>query len=96
MKGDETENKKIGCTVNLMVKMFPLSLCDTVQRCQNWDGKGGDRNLGQASAAAESEHWEYRTEGQGLWGSPGGLWSNTLLKAGPNRSGSSEPRPAEF
>lgn len=27
MKGDETENKKIGCTVNLMVRMFPLFLC---------------------------------------------------------------------
>lgn len=47
MKGDETENKKIGCTVNLMVKMFPLSLCDTVKSC-SWDGKGWGRNLCQA------------------------------------------------
>lgn len=61
MKGDETENKKIGCTVNLMVKMFPLSLCDTVKSC-SWDGKGWDRNLCQASVASESKHWEYRKE----------------------------------
>lgn len=96
MKGDETENKKIGCTVNLMVKIFPLSLCDTVQRCWNWDRKGWDRNLCQASAASESEHWGDRTEWQGLWGSYGGLWSNFVLREGPNRSGSSGPFPAEF
>lgn len=67
MKGDETENKKIGCTVNLMVKMFPLSLCTPAQCCQNWAGKGWDRNLFQASVvASESKHWDDRTEQQGL------------------------------
>jgi len=49
MKGDETENKKIGCTVNLMVKTLPFSLCDTVQCCRNWGGKGWDGNVCQAS-----------------------------------------------
>lgn len=41
MKGDETENKKIGCTVNLMVKNFSLclSLCDTVQCNRSWNGE---------------------------------------------------------
>lgn len=96
MKGDETENKKIGCTVNLMVKMFPLSLCDAVQSCWNRDGKGWDRNLCQASVASESKHWDDRREWWGLWGSSGGLWSHLLLKAGPDRSGTSGLCPAEF
>lgn len=58
MKGDETENKKIGCTVNLMVKVFPLSLCATVQSHWNWDGKGWDRNLCQASPGMAEENEE--------------------------------------
>lgn len=96
MKGDETENKKIGCTVNLMVKMFPSSLCDTVQSHWNWDGKGWDRNLYQASVASESKHWDDRRKWWGLWGSSGGLWSDSLLSAGPDGSGSSGLCPAEF
>lgn len=82
MKGDETENKKIGCTVNLMVKMFSLSLCDTVQCCRNWGGKGWDRNLCQASVASESKHWDDRREWWGLRGSSGGSGPTRCLKQG--------------
>lgn len=56
MKGDETENKKIGCTVNLMVKMFPLFLCDPVQCCWNWCGKSWSRNLCRGSVVSECKH----------------------------------------
>lgn len=69
-----------------------MILCNAVQ---TGIGKVGIE-ICQASTASESEQWGDRTEWQGLWGSYGGLWSNFVLRAGPNRSGSSGPFPAEF
>lgn len=54
MKGDETENKKIGCTVNLMVKMFPLSLCDAVQCVKAGMGKASVSGKGIQALGKES------------------------------------------